>query len=47
MAEDLGDRWIGEIVGRDVDRLDRGDRRPATEAMRSSNSAISLANVGW
>ena len=26
MAEDLGDRRVGEIVGRDVDRLDRGDR---------------------
>ncbi len=27
VAEDLGHRRIGEIVGRDIDRLDRGDRR--------------------
>jgi len=47
VTEDLGNRRIGEIVGWDVDGLDRGDRGPATDAMRSSNSAISLASVGW
>ena len=25
MTKDLGNRWIGEIVGWDVDCLDRGD----------------------
>src|SRR6516164_10077585 len=28
VTEDLGNRRIGEIVGWDVDRLDRGDRGP-------------------
>jgi hypothetical protein len=27
MAEDLGHRRIGKVVGRDIHRLDRGDRR--------------------
>jgi len=47
MAEDLGDRRIGEIVCRDIDRLIEVIAAPAIEAMRSSNSAISLASVGW
>jgi hypothetical protein len=25
VAEDLGNGWVGEIIGRHVDRLDRGD----------------------